>query len=176
VLPWLRQRAPWAIHDDLMIKGVYDPASPDDESDSDRNPIDVCREFIGGMWEPGPVAWESRKNALITSLNRHSRPGEPSLSIDPVDGKPLVQALSGRWHYPANRLGGVSKDQPMKPNHPWEDLGDSFCYFICGALPEIGKGARPPLSTMSGFDPRQIQRQPITTNNSFDPRLNPRRV
>lgn len=137
VLPWLANRAPWALKDESMIRGIYDPAIPDDESDSDRNPMDVCTELVGGYWEPGPVDWESRKGVLITALNKHSGPGDVALSIDPVEAKPLIQALTGRWYYPQNRLGGVSKDKPMKPNHPWEDLGDAFCYFLCGVMPEL---------------------------------------
>lgn len=142
VMPWLTHNAPWAVKSDL-VRGVYDPAMPDDESDSDRNPVDVCSELVGGSWEPGPTAWESRKNALITAINKHCAPGSLSLSLDPVDSKPLVQALSGRWYYPQNRLGGVSKDMPFKPNHPWEDLGDSFCYFLCGVMPELDRNHEP---------------------------------
>lgn len=142
VIPWLTQNAPWAIKSDL-IRGVYDPAIPDDESDSDRNPVDVCQELVGGSWEPGPVSWESRKNALITAINKHDSPGHLALSICPVGAKPLIQALSGRWYYPQNRLGGVSKDAPYKPNHPFEDLGDSMCYFLCAVMPELGRKTVP---------------------------------
>lgn len=151
VIPWLTVNAPWAIKNDSMIRGVYDPAMPDDESDSDRNPADVCGELVGGIWEPGPVAWESRKGALITALNKHSEPATPALCIDGGAAKQLVQALSGRWYYPENRLGGVSKDAPAKPNHPWEDLGDSMCYFLCGVMPEIGK-KRGPLKIDAQFN------------------------
>jgi len=90
---------------------------PDDESDSDRNPVDVLQEALGGTWEPGPVSWEARKGALITAINRHAGPGELALQIDPVDGKPLIQALSGRWYYSQDKMGAVSKDLPKQPNH-----------------------------------------------------------
>lgn len=175
VMPWLTANAPWAIKDDSMIRGVYDPAIPDDESDSDRNPVDVCREFVSGLWEAGPTSWESRKNALITGINKHAGPGLPALAIDPVDGKPLVQALSGRWYYPENRLGGVSKDAPAKPNHPWEDLGDSFCYFLCGVMPELSKVPRPPIVSNTYFNPNFAQRNniqgQIVTNTRFNPHV-----
>ena len=170
VIPWLTVHAPWAISDDSMIQGFYDPAMPDDESDSDRNPIDVCRELLGGTWTPGPTDWESRKGALITALNRHAGPGNVALQIDPTGGKQLIQALSGRWYYPQDRLGGASKDQPKKPNHPWEDLGDALCYFLAGIMPEVNRAPRPPLTTGVFFDPRQVQRKPLSSNVVFDPR------
>jgi hypothetical protein len=152
VLPWLATHAPWAIKAEQMIRGCYDPAMPDDESDSDRNPMDVCIEMVGGTWEPGPVAWESRKNALITALNKHASPGLLSLAVDSVGAKPLVQALSGRWYYPENRIG------------------DAFCYFVCVAMPEVNAKPREPLQMNTFFDARQIQTRPLTSNGSFDPR------
>lgn len=156
VLPWMVANAKWAIRSE-SIRGVYDPATPDDQSDTDKNPIDVCRELVGGYWEPGPVPWESRKNALITALNRHGEPGKTALQIDPEGGKDLVRALSGRWYYPKNRLGGVSKDAPAKPNHPWEDFGDALCYFICGAIPELTRERpRDQGRTFSRFDARFV--------------------
>lgn len=171
VMPWLAQHAPWAIRNNDMIRGVYDPASPDDESDSDRNPVDVCSEFLGGYWEPGPVTWEARKNALITSLNKHVGPGELALSLDPVDAQPLIKALSGRWYYPQNRLGGVSKDAPYKPNHPWEDLGDSFCYFVCGVMPEVNRIRRPDQGQVqTAFNPLATVRDyQVEVDSAFNP-------
>jgi hypothetical protein len=64
------------------------------------------------------------------------------LLLDPVDCKPLIQALSGRWYYLQDRLGAVIRDIPKK-NHPWSDLGDAFCYFLCGVMPEMGPKLTP---------------------------------
>lgn len=136
VMPWLVANAPWAISRRGMIYGCYDQSMPDDESDSDRNPMDVIDEFVDALWEGGPIDWESRKGALITGLNRHSAPGKPALVIDPVDGRPLAQALSGRWYYAQDRNGSIMRDIPKKPNHPWEDLGDAFVNFLCAVMPE----------------------------------------
>lgn len=174
VMPWFRSHAPEAIKSE-MIQGIYDPATPDDESDIDRNPIDVCREMLGGWWESGPVAWEARKGALITSLNRHVKPGQLALQIDRQGAQGLIRALSGRWYYPQNRLGQVSRDKPAKPNHPWEDLGDAFCYWICAAMPELTRTKlRGQDRTFTQFDAR-FENDPRFGDNSvesdFDPRL-----
>lgn len=170
VLPWLTQNAPWAIKSG-MVRGVYDSSIPDDESDTDRNPMDVVYELLGGDWAPGPVSWEARKGALITALNKHTAPGVAALNIDPVDAKPLVQALSGRWYYPQNRLGGVSKDLPAKPNHPWEDLGDAFVNWICAAVPGAAVGKLAPARVDTTFDSRFYGQQPVATIvTNYDPR------
>lgn len=172
VMPWFRAHAPEAIKSD-GIRGIYDPATPDDESDIDRNPIHVCQEMLGGFWEPGPVSWEARKGALITSLNRHVEPGKLALQIDRAGGKTLIQALSGRWYYPQNRTGAVSKDSPAKPNHPWEDLGDGFCYWLCGAMPELTRKRLPDQGRQfTRFDARFIDDPRVgEQEDSFDPRL-----
>jgi hypothetical protein len=138
VVPWMVDRAPWVLRANNLIKGVYDPAMPDDESDSDRNPVKVLQEILGGQWQPGPTSWEARKGAMITALNARVEDKFYALQIDPTC-KGLIQALSTRWHYAQNRLGAISNDLPAKPNHPWEDYGDSFCYWVCCAVPELIK-------------------------------------
>lgn len=131
VLPWLTMRAPWALRQRGMIVGCYDPAGETGEqSDIEKDPVSTLEELLPGLWFPGPVKWESRKHTLVSSLNHHRAAGEPSLQIDPVEGQPLIKALSGRWYYPTDRHGNVRRDLPKKPNHPWEDLGDSFIYWL----------------------------------------------
>lgn len=137
VVPWLREYAPWVLRDKTLIEGCYDPSLPDDESDSDRNPIDVIEELIGGSWHPGPVDWESRKGPMLASFHRTINL-EPELQIDPVDGKPLIQALASRWYYGVDRMGRIMSDKP-KQNHPFDDLGQAYCYYLCAMLPEIMK-------------------------------------
>jgi hypothetical protein len=133
VLPWLRMHAPWVLEDSSLVCGVYDPAGATaDETDIEQNPLDELERLLPGRWSPGPVAWESRKNAMLALLNRPFVPGQAALQIDPVEGRPLIQALNGRWHYPQSHTGAITRDLPKKPNHPWEDLGDDFCYFASG--------------------------------------------
>lgn len=137
VVPWLRKFAPWCLKQQSMIIGGYDPSLPDDESDSDRNPIQVCEELVGGIWYPGPVSWDARKDPMLASFNRTVNL-EPELQIDPVDGKPLIQALSSRWYYATDRMGGIMRDKP-KQNHPYDDLGQAYCYYLCAMMPDLGR-------------------------------------
>ena len=132
VIPWLAKYAPWALKDRSLIAGVYDPAgNTEDESDTDQSPIRTIEKILGGYWSEGGVSWESRKGPMLALFNR-AIAGEAALQLCPVGCAPLIQALKGRWYYPLDRLGGVMRDIPKKPNHPWEDLGDAFCYFASG--------------------------------------------
>lgn len=131
VFPWLQAYAPWAMENRQMVVGCYDPAgNTKEQSDIERDPASVLQDMWPGLWFPGPVKWESRKHTLISSMNHEARPGEVSLRLDPVDAGMLIKALSGRWHYPVDAIGNIRRDFPKKPNHPWEDLGDAFIYWL----------------------------------------------
>lgn len=166
VKPWLRENAVWALNRRELLLGCYDPSIPDDESDSDRNPIDVIEELVGGIWDPGPVDWESRKGALFKAFN-YSVGGDPGLLIDAVDADELIQALAGQWYYPTNRFDVISRDKPKQPNHPWDDLGQSFCYFLCRVFPDYVREKKP-VVVDSAFDARESMGAPqVNVDTSF---------
>ena len=80
---------------------------------------------------------------MLTLLNRlNPMTGRPVLQLDPEQCQPLISTLSGRWFYPVIH-GRVSKEIPKKPNHPYEDLGDAFCYFVGGITPQPVIDERP---------------------------------
>lgn len=135
VLPWLGKYAPWVMDRREYLLHGYDPAlNTDEQADIDQSPIRVIEQLVGGIAIHGPVDWEARKGPMLSIMNRSD-----ALLIDPVDAKLLIQALSGRWYYPQDRTGAVRRDSPKKPNHPWEDLGDSFCYLISRIRPSAPK-------------------------------------
>jgi hypothetical protein len=138
VRPWLGKFAPWALRDSSMIIGGFDPAGEtEDESDIENSPMSIVEKELPGDWEPGPIAWETRRNCLLTAIGRYQ-----GLIIDPACEN-LIRALSGRWYYPTAHQGGVRSDKPKKPNHPHEDLGDALIYLLArlGASPwDSGQG------------------------------------
>jgi len=137
VLPWLSKYASFAIRNRGMVYGCYDVAGQTGEqSDSERDTISVLEAMLPGLWFPGPVKWESRKHVLLSAMHQHVAPGQVALQLDPVEAKGLIQALGGRWHYPMDRMGQVRRDLPKKPNHPWEDYGDAFIYWLWGLTSE----------------------------------------
>lgn len=163
VLPWLAEYAPWALHQRNMIYGCYDVAGQTaEQSDIEKDPVSILEAKLPGLWFPGPVKWESRKHTVLSAMNHHVGPGQVSLQVDPVDGATLAKALSGRWHYPMNRQGQVSRDLPKKPNHPWEDLGDAFIYWLWGLTSDTQPPG--PLKVETQFS---LEAQPIATEYEF---------
>lgn len=162
VIPWLAAHAPWALKARSLMRHFYDPSmATGEQADIDQDPVRVLRELLGGAYYPGAIDWPARiepVSALFALFNGHT--GRPVLQIDPEDGKPLIRALRGRWHFPTIN-GRISRDLPKKPNHPHEDLGDGFCYFVGGIAPSRAErptagpqqyavtGARDPWGTAS---------------------------
>lgn len=137
VLPWLGKTAPWAMGKSQYLLIGYDPSlNTSEQADIDQSPLRVIETMLGGMVYPGPVDWEARKGPMLAIMNRVD-----ALLIDPVEAKLLIQALSGRWYYSQDRTGAIRRDFPKKPNHPWEDLGDTFCYLLARIRPTAPKRA-----------------------------------
>jgi hypothetical protein len=138
VLPWLEKRAPWALEPggEDWLYHRYDPTMNTGEGgDIDHSPLSRLRESLGGHFMPGSVSWPARIGPVLT-LFQSATNGLPALAIDPgPDTEPLRKALAGRWHYARMANGLVARDLPAKPNHPWEDVGDSFCYLVGGLAP-----------------------------------------
>jgi len=167
VLPYLRNAIPWAIKDQLVC-GHYDPSAADEQTDIEQNPAELLRQLIPGYWEPSVVDWDSRKGPMLAAMNK-AVAGMPALQLDPVYCKDLKRALSGRWFYPKIK-GKISNDKPKKPNHPWEDYGDAFCYMLCAMGVSAGVDLRPkPIQVNIGFDAREMP-QVLRVNSSFNAR------
>ena len=103
------------------------------------------RRALGGTFHEGGTTWAARAAAMLALLNLGNGRGGMALQICPSDDtRGLRRALGGAWYYTVTRGGSVVRDLPAKPNHPWEDLGDAFCYFAGGVAPSRDRDARPP--------------------------------
>jgi hypothetical protein len=65
----------------------------------------TIRETLGaGEWMTIQKPWESRRDAMLDILGK-AMPYtfRPILQIDPVNARPLIEALSGRWSFEKDR-------------------------------------------------------------------------
>lgn len=129
VMPWLAKYAPWTLRDvDSYLLCGYDPSGEKgEEADIDNSALQTIKDILnGGDFEPGPTIWEPRREALAGMLMRRN-----GLLIERNDFTvDLIRACSGRWYVAKSHQGELRSDKPKKPNHPWEDLGDSLIYCI----------------------------------------------
>ena len=179
VLPWLDQWAPWVLdrRGSRTLFHRYDPSMDTGEQDDiDQSPLQRIRDTLGGSFRPGAVSWPGRRDPMLAVFNM-ALAGLPLLQIDPgPDTELLRKALGGRWYYRQTPAGEIMKDLPHKPNHPWEDLGDSFCYLIGGIAPSrerYAEGPRPSHNTTSAdlLAPLTGRRDPnrLSTRDVLEP-------
>jgi hypothetical protein len=94
--PWL---ATSGLHPALL--GACEEAGPQLSSDMRQ----TIRETLGaGEWMTIQKPWESRRDAMLDILGK-AMPYtfRPILQIDPVNARPLIEALSGRWSFEKDR-------------------------------------------------------------------------
>jgi len=148
VRPWLAEHAMWALRASDAIRVEYDPSlDTDSQGDSEINALRVMRRLLHATYHAGPVDWLGRLHPLEAALNR-SVNGVPLVQIDPEECVGLIEALDGAWHYPVKATGQRRSDQPKKPNHPHEDLGDALCYVLAGLAPTKDASAPPKVPTV----------------------------
>jgi len=148
VRPWLAEHAMWALRASDAIRVEYDPSlDTDSQGDSEINALRVMRRLLHATYHAGPVDWLGRLHPLEAALNR-SVNGVPLVQIDPEECVGLIEALDGAWHYPVKATGQRRSDQPKKPNHPAEDLGDGLAYVLAGMAPTKDTSAPPKVPTV----------------------------
>lgn len=167
VIPWLGEYAPWALKRRDSIRVIYDPAcDTEDPGDAESNPLRTMQSLLPGRYEPGPVSWPGRLNPMYALLNDNVG-GRPVLEVDPT-AKGLVRALDGGWYLATGPDGKLRKDTPKKPNHPHEDYGDAFCYFVCGVHPFARRDREPRQPSKIDFSPFRLERRPERNPSKVD--------
>jgi hypothetical protein len=142
------------------------------QSDLSESPEKVIRRRLGGPAREGETKWQPRLDPLLAILGQLIDGGRPALVVSPgEDCRLLRDAMAGRWHYPRDRNGQVSRELPEK-DHPWPDLGDSLLYTVSGAKPcRQGRPRRTaPYRAKTAFNPLDYDRtrQPSPQNRGWD--------
>jgi hypothetical protein len=128
--PWLARHAPEHELVHWCDPSMFTPS----QADIGTSPAAIIRRELGGPVREGPTTWAPRRDAVLGVLGSlvNGRPGFVVARVPECEL--LIEALSGRWHYPRDRAGQVVRELPEK-DHPWSDLGDALAYAIVGARP-----------------------------------------
>jgi hypothetical protein len=80
-------------------------------------------EILVGEWWPAGSPWESRRDAMLDVLGK-ATPYifTPALQIDPVAGRLLIEALSGRWSY--------EKEARRDRRNIWFHVANAFSLLV----------------------------------------------
>lgn len=146
VVPWLGENAPWALKRPDSVRVYYDPTcETKDFATRESVPLYVMKDLLPGRYVPAPVDWTARLGPTLDLVNMMTG-GQSVLEIDPLWNKHLIRALDGGWYLATRPDGEARRDVPFKPNHPHEDLGDAFCYFVYGVNPRAAERKAGPRS------------------------------
>lgn len=122
--------APW-VHTDDKLFSFVDPAASQRSQVDERTCAQALRSAGFKKLSPGPVDWESRRQAVETWLIRLSA-GKPCVIIS-EDGCPLlIEGFGGGYQYPKSTIEiEPTKLQPLKNkfSHPH----DALQYLCWGA-------------------------------------------
>jgi hypothetical protein len=141
VKPWLSANVPVVPKNLEELRPVL--LGGLEEADQDSEARQAINEILGqGAWTTVKTKWENRKDAMLDVLSK-AMPYtfRPMLQIDPVDARPLIEALSGRWSF--------EKDRRDTRNAPWH-VADAFSLMLARldlfkAIPKDPKvRSRPP--------------------------------
>ena len=90
-------------------RDIGDPsAATGDNSNSERSAKLTIENMLGTHFEPGPVAFSARVQALHAAFLRRGRGERMFIQIDREENKQLIAALAGRAHYPVDASGKVT--------------------------------------------------------------------
>lgn len=133
VVPLLRER-----YRNLTLRHIGDPQGKQREQTSiHRSAVKFVLRRLGGTWRPGPVKFETGKDALQAVLARTIQ-GRGMVQVDRERASAVWWALRGGWHYHVARTGLVSAE-PKKDIH--SHPGDAMRYGAARLFP-LGKLGR----------------------------------
>lgn len=121
----------WTQKSDMIITFI-DPAGFQRAQTDARTCAGLLRSSGFEKVTPGPIDFESRKNAVETFLTRHTKQGA-GLLIDERYCPTLIEGFSGGYQYPTNASENEpARLRPLKNNfsHPH----DALQYLAAGAI------------------------------------------
>ena len=157
VIPWLMEHTPWALEAPEALRVIYDPSmNTDGEDDTEHSPLKAMRRELAAIYKPGPVDYPSRLQPMF-DLFHTMHDGQASLQIDQAQGRGLIRALKGGWHYATDPNGRQRSDKPEK-THPDSDYGDAFTYMVSDMSPRVERKPQTQTKARVDYDPYNYHR------------------
>lgn len=119
----------------FRFRDIGDPSCLIPEGTSSQRTVALeIQNMLGTSFEPGPVAWSARREALLAAFERPGKGDRPRMvQIDPEENPFLIKGLEGRFHYPRDHATGriigtidAAKRVSGKYSHPIDCLGYGF--------------------------------------------------
>ncbi|HXQ34215.1 MAG TPA: hypothetical protein VN843_09395 [Anaerolineales bacterium] len=125
VKPWLTANTRWALNNHRLLLGAYEDVEQQNEFDL----LQIVEDLLGGYWEKPLSRWEGWRDGVLDLIGK-ATPGtfQPSLQIDGIGAKLLIEALSGRWSYDTDR---------REKRTVWYHVANAFSLLVATIAPTV---------------------------------------
>lgn len=122
----------------------------------------TIENLLNTNFEPGPIPWSARREALNLAFGRNIGRGptaRPLIRLDPRENKLLIQGLNGRAHYPVDPATGRINESIVAAKRVsgiYLQALDALAYILAVLLPanEFLKRPAPPSANRNVPPPR----------------------
>ncbi len=106
---------------------------------SEQTAARVIEAYLGTFFQPGPVEWSARREALQSAFWRKGGAGKRMfVQIDPDENEELIMSLDGRAHYPKDiRTGRIVEtvEALKRASGKWFQSLDALGYGLAVKFP-----------------------------------------
>ena len=127
-------------HSGFQFEDIGDPAClQGSQVNSEQTVARVIEAYLGTFFQPGPVEWSARREALQSAFWRKGGGGKRMfILIDPDENEELIQSLEGRAHYPKDIKTGriIETVVALKlASGKWFQILDALAYGLAARWP-----------------------------------------
>ncbi len=127
-------------HAGFEFEDIGDPACLDgSQVNSEQTVARIIEAYLGTFFQPGPVEWSARREALQSAFWRKGGGGKRMfILIDPDENEELIQSLEGRAHFPKDvRTGRVVEtvEALKRASGTWFQTLDALAYGLAFKFP-----------------------------------------
>ncbi len=127
-------------HSGFEFEDIGDPAClQGSQANSEQTVARIIEAYLGTFFQPGPVEWSARREALQSAFWRKGGAGKRMfILIDPDENEELIQSLEGRAHFPKDvRTGRIIEtvEALKRASGVWFQILDALAYGLAVKFP-----------------------------------------